>query len=146
MSAHVDGFSPENANRKYDHAYPSFYGPQTFNHSPSTRAALNESSSQYHVCQPDRPLSSPCLIRKRGDKFVKTTGTVARVGRRIFGRRWPRKFEHTNACNRWIHSYTMCCTQKFVTSPWASSVVEFTSNQQLLFTFSPAFPKRSRES
>jgi len=37
--------STDNANRKYDHAYPSFYGPQTFNHSPSTRAALNESSA-----------------------------------------------------------------------------------------------------
>jgi hypothetical protein len=27
-------------------------------------------TSQYHVCQLDRPLSSPCLVRKKGGKFV----------------------------------------------------------------------------
>ena len=60
----------------------------------------------------------PLVSSEERWQICENDGHVARVERRTFGRRWPRKFEHANAYNRWIHSYTMCCTQKFVTPPW----------------------------
>jgi hypothetical protein len=82
VTADVDGFLPENANQHYDHPHPSFCRPPdprspSFHEDCLKHELVHIQTSQYHECRHNKPLSSPCLIRKKGGQFVVCKDGVA---------------------------------------------------------------------
>lgn len=118
ISADVEGFSVERAGLSHHpHPHPCFQRPpnpssSSFDNDLAFRERTHVETSQVHNCRLDRPLSSPCLVRRRGGVYSckrrapwKTSEDVVVYpdGHYDLERRHP----YINGYNKWIHSYAL---------------------------------------